>query len=117
MTKMPLEVQNMPETNLENFIVEIEDYSRLFLESRTNMQLFKDTNWSISLEKLTEIFAEYVSKKEDIIKMFMNPDNKENIDELKNYLKERFNILKWPEKRAIWEIIAWIENNLYLNLV
>lgn len=116
MTKIPKDNIENTKDNIEIFCTSIEVYRKVFLESREAMEKEKLQNWwTISLVRLTEIFSDFNYKKQEIIASFfvLNEEEKERIKNIE--LPDIFSKALWPEKRAIWEIKAWIENNLIIK--
>ncbi|MDD2565928.1 MAG: hypothetical protein PHZ26_04815 [Candidatus Gracilibacteria bacterium] len=102
--------------NIEIFCSSIEVYRKVFLEARETMEKEKLQNFgTVNLNKLLEIFSEFNSKKQEIVAYFFELNEEERL-KIKNVeLPDIFSKAEGPEKRAIGEIKAGIENNLIIK--
>lgn len=93
--------------DLPNFFDLLASYKQVYMASAEVFSSMKLSWQLITSEDIFSVFAESNQKKADLIAFCIKSEKKE---EMCIFLDNEFKSLKWPEKRATWEIKAWIMN-------
>lgn len=109
-------IENRPKQGMiiDQFNSMIAEYVDIFLLARIKMEEIKAQEWTLSLEKLTEIFFEFSIKKNEMINYYSSLSS-ELAKEYLAFLSNKFTTSSWPEKRCVWEVIAGINNYIFNN--